>query len=99
MFPKFLTFKFATFSKNQQIGELFQKRFATGICDLRGAPAMYSATPYTPQPKRTLVALQLSLMRLASSGRLSVAGNPPRDLGHPVLEIVELLVVNWISFE
>ena len=44
---KFKTFKFVTFSKNQQFGELFQKRFATGICDLRGPPGVYSSTPYT----------------------------------------------------
>ena len=35
-FQTFLNFKFSTFSKKQQFGELFQKRFATGICDLRG---------------------------------------------------------------
>ena len=27
---------FATFSKNQQFGDLFEKRFAGGICDLGG---------------------------------------------------------------
>ena len=26
----------SVFSKSQQFGELFQKRFTTGICDLRG---------------------------------------------------------------
>ena len=40
------TFKFATFSKNQQYWELFQKRFAGGICDFRGAPPGYRVTPY-----------------------------------------------------
>ena len=38
---------FSTFSKNRQIWELFQKRFATGICDFKGALTMYSFTPYT----------------------------------------------------
>ena len=45
-FENFKTFKFTTFSKNQQFWKLFQKRFAGGICDLRGAPAMYSVAPY-----------------------------------------------------
>ena len=31
------TFKFDTFQKKQQFGELKKKRFAPGICDLRGA--------------------------------------------------------------
>ena len=35
------------FSKNQQFGELFQKRFAGGICDFRGAPPGYRVTPYS----------------------------------------------------
>ena len=36
--------KLSTFSKFQQFVELFQKRFAGGICDLRGA-AVYSFAP------------------------------------------------------
>ena len=47
LFSKCSAFKFVTFSKNQQFGELFQKRFASGICDFRGAPRMYSFPPYT----------------------------------------------------
>ena len=35
LFPTILTFKFDTFF-NEQFGELFQKRFAGGICDFRG---------------------------------------------------------------
>ena len=31
-----LIFKFFTFPQTQQFGELFPKRFATGICDFRG---------------------------------------------------------------
>ena len=44
-FHVFVSFEFVTFSKNQLFVELFQKRFAGGICDFRGA-SMYSATPY-----------------------------------------------------
>ena len=47
MFVTFLNFKCVTFSNNQQLRELFQKRFAGGICDFRGARAMYRVTPYT----------------------------------------------------
>ena len=36
IFFKFLNFIVFTFSKNRQFGELFQKRFAIGICDLGG---------------------------------------------------------------
>ena len=35
-FPKISNFKFSCFSKKQQFGELFQKRFTTGIRDFRG---------------------------------------------------------------
>ena len=47
----FSNFKFTTFSTKKQFGELFQKRFATGICDLRGVHAMYRVTPYTVPTK------------------------------------------------
>ena len=32
---------------SKRIGELFQKRFAIGICDSMGGASMYIATPYT----------------------------------------------------
>ena len=51
---------FATFSKNQQLGELFQKRFAIGICDLKGAPCMNRVTPYTIKPVVQTDALRLA---------------------------------------
>ena len=46
LFFKILNFYFLTFSKKQEFRELFQKRFATGICDLRGIRIMYSLAPY-----------------------------------------------------
>ena len=41
-----IKFKLSTFSKFQQFVELFQKRFAGGICDFKGGPTVYSLAPY-----------------------------------------------------
>ena len=37
---------FAIFSKNQQFGGLFQKRFVSGICDLEGVHLRINVAPY-----------------------------------------------------
>ena len=44
-FSKFYHFKLLHFSKNQLFGELFQKRFTGGICDLGGHGTDTAANP------------------------------------------------------
>ena len=43
-FHKIQHFKFH-FSKKQQLGDLFEKRFAGGICDFRGYPSCFVRHP------------------------------------------------------
>ena len=37
--------RFVNFLKNQLIADVFEKRFAGGICDLRGYPACFVGHP------------------------------------------------------
>ena len=86
---------FSTFSKNQQFWELFQKRFATGICDLRGIRIMYSFPPYS---LREILILEqhLNMFRHLESRPVFIGWNPIHG-PHPLKSQIPVAKRFWKS--